>query len=164
VSARTKSLNRAACAALFFFSAGAAAQLAAPETGSARVEREAAAYGMTIRAHETQGSNKWDPVFGVSAMDEMVKRGRLSIPYKTAADQEKAMELITQMVNFPVGVFDFCMTLWFCFIVGREVTNPIEGYYQDGWGGDYIDNDIYLSEEVVEEGQDVFFLQGGEGW
>ena len=42
MSARTKSLNRAACAALFFFSAGAAAQLAAPEAESERVERRAA--------------------------------------------------------------------------------------------------------------------------
>ena len=42
MSVRESILQRAACAALFFFSAGAAAQLAAPEAESARVEREAA--------------------------------------------------------------------------------------------------------------------------
>jgi gamma-glutamyltranspeptidase/glutathione hydrolase len=42
VSVRTPILQRAACAALFFFCAGAAAQLAAPEVESGRAEREAA--------------------------------------------------------------------------------------------------------------------------
>jgi gamma-glutamyltranspeptidase/glutathione hydrolase len=42
VSVRESILRRAACAALFFCSAGAGAQLAAPEVESERVEREAA--------------------------------------------------------------------------------------------------------------------------
>jgi gamma-glutamyltranspeptidase/glutathione hydrolase len=42
VSVRESILQRAACAALFFFCAGAGAQLAAPEIESERVEREAA--------------------------------------------------------------------------------------------------------------------------
>jgi gamma-glutamyltranspeptidase/glutathione hydrolase len=42
VSVRTPILQRAACAALFVFSAGAGAQLAAPEAESERVERQAA--------------------------------------------------------------------------------------------------------------------------
>jgi gamma-glutamyltranspeptidase/glutathione hydrolase len=42
VSIRESILRRAACAALFFCSAGAGAQLAAPEVDSERVEREAA--------------------------------------------------------------------------------------------------------------------------
>jgi len=85
VSAIRKSLEGAACAALFFLSAGAAAQLAAPEIGTERIEREAAyAKQYMVAAADPRA---------VEAGLEMLRAGG------SAADAAVAVQLVLGLVE-----------------------------------------------------------------
>jgi gamma-glutamyltranspeptidase/glutathione hydrolase len=85
VSVRESILRRAACAALFFCSAGAGAQLAAPEVESERVEREA----VVAKRHMVAAA---DPR-AVEAGLEMLRAGG------SAADAAIAAQLVLGLVE-----------------------------------------------------------------
>jgi gamma-glutamyltranspeptidase / glutathione hydrolase len=85
VSAGSSSLQRAACAALFFFGAGAQAQLAAPEIATGRLEREA--------AHATRFMVAAADPRAVEAGLEMLRAGG------SAADAAIAVQLVLGLVE-----------------------------------------------------------------
>ena len=86
-----------------------------PRRQSFEMEHKAKVIGM-----ETQVGNKWDPISGVSSMQSMVRDGLLDIPYNTPTDREKARPFLEHVGNFPEGLNDYAMALWFANLGIRD--------------------------------------------
>lgn len=84
--------------------------------------REAQLRGLLVKEHWTQ-SNKMDPMDGVLTMQEIFKRGLVSIPYADdGRTRLKADEFITQILEWPKGINDFLMAFWFAELQIRRQT------------------------------------------
>jgi hypothetical protein len=81
-----------------------------------RVKSWQADEGFRIQGHETQSGTKLDPVMGVASMQSLFRDGKVSIPWATPSDREKARELVEQLKLYPTGVTDYVMAFWFANI------------------------------------------------
>ncbi len=82
--------------------------------------------GIHLEPHYTQ-KNKRDPVSGVKSMEQIVRDGLISIPYRTVSDQELARDFIDQFVYFSFdrngrrrSHTDYVMAFWFTELAMRE--------------------------------------------
>jgi hypothetical protein len=80
--------------------------------------KAAQATGLRVVPHWTQKA-RLDPIDGAFSMQRIIKQGLLDIPYKTERDQAKASEFIAQMEEFPKGVVDYIMALYFVELLFR---------------------------------------------
>jgi len=91
--------------------------------------------GLRLLPHETQNRQKNDPMIGVASMQEMVKNGWLSIPYADeASTREKAEEFIEQLLNFPIGLYDYAMALYFVEVAVRGFGSQYQSIGGEGRG------------------------------
>lgn len=66
-----------------------------------------------MQAHQTQGGNKWDPVFGVESRAPLFTQKLVSIPWEDRHARDKFGPLVTQLKQFPVGKpDDVAMAFW----------------------------------------------------
>lgn len=56
--------------------------------------------GIKIQPHETQGSNKWDPLSGVSALAIEFDHGRIDLPYANGVSAEIVDQYLRQLEHF----------------------------------------------------------------
>ena len=79
-------------------------------------------YGTRVVPHNTQGSNKWDPVFGVESMAPLFQNRMMSIPWANTQSRQKFQPLIEQLLSFPTGaVSDLVMCTWFADLAARDL-------------------------------------------
>ncbi len=76
------------------------------------------------------GIQKLDPIVGVPAMASLVENGKLHLPYKTANDQERTENFITDMVEFhPIrDKRDLVMALWLATIPVRDARKQAKAW------------------------------------
>lgn len=102
---------------------------------NARVKTYCLQTGLRLLPHETQTRNKNDPLIGVASMQEMVKNGWLSIPYYDEPEtREKAEEFIEQLLNFPLGLYDYAMSLYFAEVAVRAFGSSYKSFGGEGKG------------------------------
>ena len=78
-------------------------------------------YGTRVVPHNTQGSNKWDPVFGVESMAPLFRQQMVSIPWANTGSRARFQPLVEQLLQFPTGaVSDLVMALWFSDLAARD--------------------------------------------
>lgn len=76
--------------------------------------RPLALKGQRVVPHNTQGTNKWDPQFGVESMAPLFHGGLISIPWGNAQTARHFQPWIEELVSFPMGVkSDLVMSSWF---------------------------------------------------
>ena len=120
--------------------------------------KEAIERGVNLEPHHT-GKNKWDEVMGMSSMVRYVQNSKLLLPYKTPADQAKAQPLIEQLLQFPKGIFDYVMALWFATLGLDQMGVQFESFYYGGHTGRMVQNPMYAAEDdgpKDENGEEVF--------
>jgi hypothetical protein len=122
--------------------------------------KEAMERRVPLEPHYT-GSNKWDEVMGMSSIVRYVQNSLYSVPYATPADQAKAAPLIEQLLQFPKGIFDFVMALWFATLGAEAMVQQFESYYLPGHTGRMVANPIFLSEDTSQEpkGEEVYISE-----
>jgi len=88
-----------------------------------------------IQPSFTEGKNKLDPEIGVFSMSGMVENGKLRIPYApTPTTQEKAFQLIDDLVQYPKVKSDLVMALWLAQIP-TSVHSVYRSYFVPGGKG-----------------------------
>ena len=110
-----------------------------------------------LEPHYT-GSNKWDEVMGMSSIVRYVQNSTYSVPYKYPADKAKAEPLITQLLEFPKGTFDYVMALWFATLAAEAMVQQFESFYLKGHTGRMVTNPMYLKDEpgTEEKAEEVY--------
>ncbi len=108
-----------------------------------------------LEPHYT-GNNKWDEVMGMSSIVRYVQNSLISLPYKTPADQAKAAPLIEQLLQFPKGIFDYVMALWFAVLGAEAMVTQFESFYLPGHSGRMVTNPIYLQEPDTPQEEEVY--------
>lgn len=104
------------------------------------------------------GKNKWDELMGMSSLVRHFQNSTLLIPYKTPADQAKAQQLIEQLVEFPKGIFDYVMALWFAVIAAEEMVTKFESFYLKGHTGRMVLNPAFAEKDEDGEPVEELFL------
>jgi hypothetical protein len=112
--------------------------------------KEAIEQGTNLEPHYT-GGNKWDEVMGMSSIVRYVQNSLYSVPYATPADQAKAQPLLEQLLQFPKGIFDYVMALWFATLAAEAMVTQFESFYLGGHSGRMVANPIFLSDEQDPE-------------
>lgn len=102
-------------------------------TGDDRVRPHLSDHGGIIHPSYT-GENKLDPETGVPTLGPLVEAGRLRIPYKTPADQNKSETLITDMLEFHPkrDKRDLVMALWLATIPARQSKDKYRSWVAPG--------------------------------
>lgn len=81
--------------------------------------------GTNIIGHSTQSRNKRDPIAGVTSMQELFKRGLVSLPWANdPVTRERTLEFIDQLLAFPTGFYDAVMALWIAETAVRMRKSP----------------------------------------
>lgn len=104
-------------------------------------------HGITLHPTFTSGSNKHDPAFGVTAMLNLFRLGRVSVPDGSPQAQAKVREFKAQVLNFDGTVpaararhaSDLVMAAWFPTIVihrwDRQKPSGVDVQYKPSFAG-----------------------------
>jgi len=122
-----------------------------------RVKEAVDSRRVVLEPHYT-GKNKWDELMGMSSLVRHFQNSNIMIPYKTPADQAKAQALIEQLVEFPKGIFDYVMALWFAILAAEAMLTQYESFYLPGHSGRMVKNPIYIDDDGSGEPDEEVFL------
>jgi len=95
---------------------------------------------------------------GMSSLVRHFQNSNILIPYATPADQAKAAPLIEQLLEFPKGIFDYVMALWFAVLAAEEMVVKYESFYLPGHTGRMVTNPAFVHEDAEEEEQETVFI------